>query len=128
MAVRLLQGLLRRPTSKTAQVAADHGDGGPGRDFSMTESRTDAGAVCLMLSGDIDQVDHLLVDLDEVTFLDCSGIGALIAGYNAALAAGCRYEVRNPHGIVSTILRICGVDQLFPIEPTASPDAESFAA
>jgi anti-anti-sigma factor len=112
----------------------------------MTESRTDAGAVCLMLSGDIDltcrdslrnrlvdvididQVDHLLVDLDEVTFLDCSGIGALIAGYNAALAAGCRYEVRNPHGIVSTILRICGVDQLFPIEPTAPPDAESFAA
>ena len=104
MAVRLLQGLLRRPASKTVQVAADPGDSGSARDFSMTESRTDTGAVCLRLAGDIDltcwdslrnrlvdvididRVGHLVVDLDGVTFLDCSGIGALIAGYNAALA------------------------------------------
>jgi anti-anti-sigma factor len=112
----------------------------------MTESRTDAGAVCLMLSGDIDltcrdslrsrlvdvididHVGHLVIDLDEVTFLDCSGIGALVAGYNAALAAGCRFELRNPHGIVSTILQICEVDELLPIAPTTPPEAESFAA
>jgi anti-anti-sigma factor len=146
MAVRLLQGFRRRSATKTVQVAADHGDSGPARDFSMTESRTDTGVVCLRLAGDIDltcwdslrnrltamtdidHVDHLVVDLDEVTFLDCSGIGALITGYNAALVAGCRYEVRNPHGIVSTILRICGIDVALGIEPTASPDATSFAA
>jgi anti-anti-sigma factor len=112
----------------------------------MTQSPTDAGGVLLNLSGDIDltcrdslrnrliamididRVDHLLVDLGGVTFLDCSGIGALIAGYNAALAAGCRYEVRSPRATVSTILRVCGVDVLLRIDAAAPLTAESFAA
>ena len=146
MAVHLLQGLLRRPTSKAVRVAADHGDDGLARNLSMTESRTDAGAACLRLAGDIDltccdslrhrltamidtdHVDHLVVDLDEVMFLDCSGISALIASYNAAVAAGCRFEVCNPHGIVSTILRLCEVDELLTIERTTPPTAESAAA
>jgi anti-anti-sigma regulatory factor len=75
---------------------------------------------------DIDQADGLLVDLDGVTFLDCSGIGALIAGRNTAVAAGCCYEVRNPRGMVSTILWACGVDVALGTDP-APPDAESFA-
>lgn len=146
MALRLLHGLLRRHTSKPLHFAIDHGDGGPATGFSMTQSPTDAGGVLLNLSGDIDltcrdslrnrliamidvdHVDHLLVDLGGVTFLDCSGIGALIAGRNAALAAGCRYEVRSPRGIVSTILRVCGVDVVLGIDPAAPLTAESFAA
>ena len=146
MALRLLHGVLRRPSSKPLHFAVDHGDGGPATEFSMTQSPTDAGGVLLSLSGDIDltcrhslrnrliamididQVDHLLVDLGGVTFLDCSGIGALIAGRNAALAAGCRYEVRSPRGIVSTILRVCGVDVVLGIDPAAPLTAESFAA
>ena len=95
MALRLLHGVLRRPSSKPLYFAVDHGDGGPAAEFSMTQSPTDAGCVLLRLSGDIDlicrdslrnrliamididQVDHLLVDLGGVTFLDCSGIGRL---------------------------------------------------
>jgi anti-anti-sigma factor len=145
MAIRLLHGLLRRPTSGSVRVAAGNNDVRLAREFSMSQSCTDAGAVCLRLAGDIDlgsrdslrnrlvamididHVDHVLVDLDEVTFLDCSGIGALVAGYNAALAAGCRYEVRSPHGIVSMILRICGVDVVLGIDVAAPPAAESLA-
>lgn len=44
----------------------------------------------------------MLVDLDGVTFLDCSGIGA--------------------------ILRICGVDELLLIDPTTPPIVASFEA
>jgi anti-anti-sigma factor len=146
MALRLLRGVFGRPTPSSIRFAAGNGDEGIASVFSMTESRTNVGAVCLSLSGDIDvacrdslrnrliamididHVDYLAVDLDRVTFLDCSGIGALICGYNAALAAGCRYEVRNPHGIVGTILRICGVDEVLPIDPTTPPAAASFAA
>ena len=146
MALRLLQGLLRRPTSETVRAAAGNDDGGSAADFSMTQSRTDTGGVRLSLSGDIDltchdalrnriiaiididHADHLFVDLDAVSFLDCSGIGALIAGRNAAVAAGCRYELQNPHGIVSTILRISGVDLVLGIDTAASPTAEPFAA
>jgi anti-sigma B factor antagonist len=112
----------------------------------MRQSRTDAGGVLLSLSGDIDltcrdslrnrliaiididRADRLFVDLDEVTFLDCSGIGVLVAGYNAALVTGCRYELRNPHGVVSTILRACGIDVVLAIDLAAPPTAESVAA
>jgi anti-anti-sigma factor len=146
MALRLLHGLLRRPTSRMVRCAAENGDGDLAAGFSMTQSRPDADSVLLSLSGDIDltcrdslqnrpiaiididRADRLFVDLDEVTFLDCSGIGALIAGRNAALVAGCRYELRNPHGIVSTILRVCGLDVMLGIEPAAPPVASSFAA
>jgi anti-anti-sigma factor len=146
MALRLLRGLFGRPTPRSVRFAAGNGDDGPAPVFSMTQSRTNVGAVCLSLVGDIDltcrdslrnrliamididQVDYLVVDLDGVTFLDCSGIGAVIAGYNAALAAGCRYEVRNPHGIVSTILRACGIDLALGIDVAAPPATESFAA
>jgi anti-sigma B factor antagonist len=146
MALRLLHGLLRRPTSKLVRFAAVNGDSDLAAGFSMTQSGADAGGVLLSLSGDIDLIcqdslrnrliaiididraDRLFVDLDEVTFLDCSGIGALVAGYNAALAAGCRYELRNPHGIVSTMLRACGIDMMLGIDVAARPPAGSFAA
>jgi len=42
-------------------------------------------------------------------------------GRSAAVAAGCRYEVRNPRGIVSTILRACGVDVALGIDQAARP-------
>jgi anti-sigma B factor antagonist len=112
----------------------------------MTQSQADAGGVRLSLAGDIDlicrdslrnrliamididRVDHLVVDLDGVTFLDRSGIGALISGYDAALVAGCRYEVCNPHGIVSTILHVCGTDAALGIDVAAPPATKSIAA
>jgi anti-anti-sigma factor len=144
MALRPLHDLLWRLGWKPFQLTVDHGDIGPATEFSMTQSGTDAGAVTLRLYGeidlnsrdsllnrliaiiDIDHADRLLVDLDGVTFLDCSGIGALIAGRNAAQAAGCRYEARNPRGFVSTILWACGVDVVLGTDP-APPTTESFA-
>lgn len=144
MALHLVPGLLRRPVWKLVRLTRGNADSDPATGFSMTSSISDAGAVTLRLCGeidltcqerlrnrliaiiDIDQADGLLVDLDGVTFLDCSGIGALIAGRNTAVAAGCRDEVRNPHGMVSTILWACGVDVALGTDP-APPDAESFA-
>jgi anti-anti-sigma factor len=70
---------------------------------------------------EIDRVDELLVDLDRVDFLDCSGIGALVAGRNAAVAAGRGFQVRNPHGIVTTLLHDTGVDVLLGVNDAPAP-------
>jgi anti-anti-sigma factor len=46
----------------------------------------------------------VLVDLDAVTFLDCTGIGVLVAGYNTAAATGRGFRLIRPHGLVRDVL------------------------
>jgi anti-anti-sigma factor len=67
------------------------------------------------------------VDLAEVTFLDCTGLGVLVAVRNAAVRTGSRLRVTNPQPIVRQILEVTGllgvltaeVDQPPPV-PTRS--------
>lgn len=54
-------------------------------------------------------VAELVVDLDQVTFLDSTGIRALITGHNLAAERGVAYHVTNPHNIVRETLDIAGV-------------------
>jgi anti-anti-sigma factor len=49
------------------------------------------------------------VDLTGVTFLDCAGIGALVAARNAALQVGCRLRVCHLQPIVRRILEVAGL-------------------
>jgi anti-anti-sigma factor len=51
----------------------------------------------------------VMVDLGEVTFLDCAGIGALVAGRNAAVRQGRGYSVVNPQWQVRRVLDFTGV-------------------
>jgi anti-sigma B factor antagonist len=48
-------------------------------------------------------------DLDDVTFLDSSGIRTLVAGWKAARHAGCRFRVSHAHDAVRKVLHITGV-------------------
>jgi anti-sigma B factor antagonist len=48
---------------------------------------------------------HLGVNMRHVTFVDSTGIGALLAGYNAANAAGVGYAVRSVASFVEKQLR-----------------------
>jgi anti-sigma B factor antagonist len=52
---------------------------------------------------------RILVDIDQVTFLDSSGIASLVAGQHAAKRAGLRYGVVNPRGGVRRVLEIACV-------------------
>jgi anti-sigma B factor antagonist len=51
----------------------------------------------------------VIVDLDGVTFLDSSGIGALLAGRKAADESGKSFHVTGANGIVREVLDLTGV-------------------
>jgi anti-sigma B factor antagonist len=58
-------------------------------------------------------VHGIAVDLTSVTFIDSSGLGALIAGYRMATQDGLTFEVRNPTPAVRSLLAMTGVLRLF---------------
>jgi anti-anti-sigma factor len=51
----------------------------------------------------------LVVDLADVTFLDCTGIGALVAARNAAISAGAQVRVSHPQPAVRRLLDLAGL-------------------
>jgi anti-anti-sigma factor len=56
-----------------------------------------------------DAVSSVEVDLGAVTFLDSSGIAALLKGRRLADDAGVDYRVTGMHGIVRQVLELTGV-------------------
>jgi anti-sigma B factor antagonist len=54
-------------------------------------------------------VARLLVDLDQVDFLDSTGINVLVAGHKLATEHGITCIVTNPHGMVRRALDVVGV-------------------
>jgi anti-anti-sigma regulatory factor len=60
------------------------------------------------------------VDLAGVTFLDCTGLGALVAVRNAAIRAGGQMRVSHPQPIVRRVLKVTGLLGVFTA-PTIGP-------
>ena len=63
------------------------------------------------------------VDLAGVTFLDCTGISALVAVRNAAVHAGGQMPVSNPQPIVRRVVDVTGLLGIFtaPIDQPQPP-------
>ncbi len=57
-------------------------------------------------------VSQILVDLTAATFLDASGIGALLAAHRAAAGRGQALRVSGASGLVRAVLEMTGVDGL----------------
>ncbi|WP_043478046.1 STAS domain-containing protein [Kitasatospora sp. MBT66] len=104
-------------------------------DFAVTVRESLAGPV-LECSGelDLDQVPvlhaalhralavrpappMLLVDLGGVTFMDSTGLNALLLARIEAARAGTTVHLARPSHIVARLLEITGTDQVFPIDP-----------
>jgi anti-anti-sigma factor len=95
--------------------------------FGVRRRELSAGMIHLELAGEIDLgvsgdltaaqlreiespgVAGLIVDLQQVTFLDSTGIAALVAGYRAARQRGIGFVVTNPHHHVKAVLQVTGV-------------------
>ncbi|MEU4238875.1 STAS domain-containing protein [Actinoplanes sp. NPDC026619] len=55
----------------------------------------------------------LRVDLHDATFIDSTGLGALIEGYKAAVGAESRFTVVNPTLAFRRVLDVTGLSDLF---------------
>lgn len=53
--------------------------------------------------------ERVIVDLYDVSMLDSTGVGALVAAHNLATEQGVKLVVINARGIVQRVLRIAGV-------------------
>jgi anti-anti-sigma factor len=62
----------------------------------------------------------VVVDMMHVTFMDSTGIGALVVGYNTAREVGAEFTVRNPSQFVHRQLHITGLTEVFGLPPVAT--------
>lgn len=69
-----------------------------------------------LLGLDMDSARTLAVDLADVTFLDSSGMGALVFLRNHALARGIDVVLRNVPNSVRRVLHIAGLDVVFSVQ------------
>ncbi|WP_280893552.1 MULTISPECIES: STAS domain-containing protein [unclassified Streptomyces] len=99
-------------------------------------TRTDAdGITVLGLDGEIDHQSvggltralapadasvqqRVVIDLSRVTFMDSSGVNALIAAFQAAGAAGGWLRLVVVRGAVLRTLQLVGLDTVIPFHPT----------
>ena len=69
------------------------------------------------------------VDLAQASFIDSTGLGALIEGYQAADEAGVRYIVVNPTDGFRRVLTVTGLTEFFGLaESDADAETQEEAA
>lgn len=70
-----------------------------------------------LLALDADNVVELVLDMDDVTFLDSTGIGTLIRIRNAAIARGVELQLRGVGPRIRRVLSITGLENVFDCLP-----------
>jgi anti-anti-sigma factor len=65
---------------------------------------------------------EMIIDLSECTFLDSSGVGALVTVHNAAREAGIKLFLRGADNRVKRVLEVSGLLDYFP-EPDVKQSA-----
>jgi anti-anti-sigma factor len=63
----------------------------------------------------------VVVDLADLSFLDSSGVRALLEGDALATQRGRKLRARNARGIVARVLYLTGVDALLGLPPQPPP-------
>jgi anti-sigma B factor antagonist len=70
---------------------------------------------------------QLVVDLNEVEFIDSSGLGALIGGLKAARVAGGDLRIARPREQARTVLRLTTLDRVLRGYETVEEAAADYA-
>lgn len=92
-------------------------------------SNADELAQCLRAAVEEGSPSKLRVDLGKASFIDSTGLGALIEGYRSAHEAGIQYVVVNPTDGFRRVLIVTGLSEFFGLTESHSDDeAEEEAA
>ena len=109
----------------------------------ILSERADDGTVTVTVSGEIDFSNSdevaqgireavakwspatVRVDLKNATFIDSTGLGALIEGYRAATEGASRFVVTNPTPGFRRVLTVTGLCELFGLD-TADASGANF--
>jgi anti-sigma B factor antagonist len=67
----------------------------------------------------------LVVDMDEVGFIDSSGLGVLVGALRRSKEAGGELRISGGSDSVVKIFRITGLDKVFPMYPTLDEAREA---
>jgi anti-sigma B factor antagonist len=133
-------GLFRRPLERLGSVPAsteagsDHGGAA-----LMTDTRT----TVLQPTGRLNMVaapafknlveetvasgqSHIIIDLGQVTFIDSSGLGALIAGLKATRQVGGDLRIAAVPEQVLTVLRLTNLDRVLHAHPTVADASDGW--
>jgi anti-anti-sigma factor len=81
-------------------------------DLSVREDLTSA------LLAAVGQAPRVVVDLSDLTFLDSSGVHALLIAHQAAGARGGQVSVVHARGVVADVLDLTGLGELLAPRPT----------
>jgi anti-sigma B factor antagonist len=60
---------------------------------------------------------EIVVDMSELTFIDSTGLGALIFGFQRARDAGIRFRLAHPTRTVNQILVLSGLLEVVEVTP-----------
>jgi len=69
---------------------------------------------------------HVVVDLAKVTFIDSSGLGALVGGLKTARQYGGDLRIASPSTQAKSLLKLTSLDQVFRAHPTLEDAVTAF--
>ncbi|MFB9895154.1 STAS domain-containing protein [Planobispora takensis] len=120
---------------------------GPERRQPLTVAVSEhAGVLVARVSGDVDQstapllrrhlhplwgcsgVRALVLDMGEVSFIDSTGVGELIAVLRRCEELAMALALSGVHGIVARVLTITGLTRAFDIHPTTENALQAWVA
>ena len=106
--------------------------------FAMERNRV-AGAACVAVAGEVDvetaprmrdalveaiaDGEQVVVDLGAVTFMDSSGLSALVVAQRVAEARGVRLRLRGVRPRVMRLITITGAHGMFSVETLPTDDS-----
>lgn len=64
---------------------------------------------------------QIIIAFDNTTFMDSSGLGALVSNFKIAQQQGISMTLRNVTPQVMAVLNLTGLDEVFPIESSSEP-------
>ncbi len=68
----------------------------------------------------VDGITGLVVDLTQLTFMDSTGLRAILCSYGLCQEHGCPFLVRPGHSAARRLLEVSGTLDVLPLEETES--------